>query len=248
MLRRIGIGIYADRLMKAGRTIRAIEVMNYAENRFFNEINSTFMRNNHFGYVFQALDTRPAYITMQYIKQLQCPQDKISRFLARGSYVDYDWLYDIAGTLYLRESNFSKAYDVLGHLSETYTGDSIGNPFGDRSGKHTRITIRLFAEEMKCLERTMKSGNANKRAKAQLCYAIGLHNMFAVEWKVVAYGKGVPWFLDSYTPDTHGKYVRSALARSDKLIQQARQMYTPDYVRSSCENYYDFVMQNCSIE
>lgn len=248
MLRRIGIGVYADRLMKAGRTMRALEVINYAENRFFKEINSPIMQNNHFGYVFQALDTRPAYITMQYIKHLQHSQDKITCFLSNGSYIDYDWLYDIAGTLYLRESNFSKAYDALGHLSENYTGDSIGNPFGDISGIHKRTTKRIFAKEMKCLERTMKSGDANKRAKAHICYAIGLHNMFTAEWKTVAYGKGYPWFLNSYTPDTHEKYVRPALARSDRLIQQARQMYTADYVRSACENYYDFVMQNCSID
>ena len=277
MLRRIGLGIYAKRLAGAGRTLRSIEVINYAENRIFKELKSDFMDDNHFGYLFQALDTRSAANTLQYVDRLQHPKDELSRFLLSGSYVDYDWLHNIAGTLYIRESQFGKAVDALSHLSQSYTGDSIcDDPFivDYRSPARalTHTTRRAFAAEMVRLEKVMKSAsNVNDRADAQLKYAIALRNIHTTVWQAVAYGNGYAWYIDSYTPNTHKLYTETALERSDKMLEQAMLMYTDDeraasaelslknfrtvmehypntaaaeFVRSHCENYYDFGLRS----
>ena len=109
MLRRIGLSIYAPRLLETGRTIRALEVINYAENCFFCVTKNPYMQNNHFGYLFQTLDTHSAKFTLQYINHLQQRGDSLSCFLAHHSYIDFDWLYNIAGTLCMRESRFAEA-------------------------------------------------------------------------------------------------------------------------------------------
>lgn len=80
MLRRIGLSIYAPRLMEAGRTMRALEVINYAENCLFCATGNSYMQDNHFGYLFQALDTRKAKFTLQYINHLQQHRDTLAIF------------------------------------------------------------------------------------------------------------------------------------------------------------------------
>lgn len=232
MLRRIGLSIYAPRLMEAGRTMRALEVINYAENCLFCATGNSYMQDNHFGYLFQALDIRKAKFTLQYINHLQQHRDTFSHFLARHSYIDFDWLYNIAGTLCMRESHFAEASAVLAHLPQKYTGDSIHNdPFRidycDRTASPSYTTRRALAVEMVRLEKQMKSAyNINDRADAQIRYAIALRNMFSVAWEAVAFGMGFPHYIDSYTPNTHKSYIRPALQRSDALLSQALQMYT----------------------
>lgn len=277
MLRRIGLSIYAPRLKNAGHTMRALEVVNYAENCFFSIIGSSFMQDNHFGYLFQVLDTHPADFTLQYIRYLQQPDDSLSRFLSRHSYIDFDWLYNIAGTLCMRENRFDKASTVLAHLPQTYTGDSIHNdPFvidyRGRTVATASTTRRALAAELVRLEQQMKSApDINDRADAQIQYAIAIRNMFTIAWEAVAYGLGNPWYIDSYTSNTHKAYIRPALQHSDKLLSQALQMYTDperaaaaelsllnfrtvvtkypntkaaSSVRSACENYHDFGLQH----
>ena len=277
MLRRIGLSIYAPRLMEAGRTMRALEVINYAENCFFCATGNSYMQNNHFGYLFQALDTCQAKFTLQYINHLQQPKDALSRFLARNSYIDFNWLYDIAGTLCMRESQFAKATTILAHLPRTYTGDSIHNdPFRidycSMTATPSYTTRRALAAELVRLEKQMKSAHdINDRADAQIRYAIDLRNMISFTWEAVAFGMGFPYFMDSYTPNTHKSYIIPALQRSDTLLSQALHMYTEperaakaelallnfrtvvtkyphtaaaDMVRSACENYYDFGFQS----
>ena len=276
MLRRIGLSIYAPRLMEAGRSIRALEVINYAENCFFSVTENPYMQDNRFGYLFQALDTPSAEFTLQYINYLQKPKDSLSCFLARHSYIDFDWLYNIAGTLCMRESRFAEASAVLAHLPQTYTGDSIHtDPFvidyrGRTASSYT--TRRALAAGLVRLEKQMKfAPDINDRADAQMRYAIALRNMFTITWEAVAFGVGFPYYMDSYTPNTHKKYIRPALQRSDALLSQALRMYTDperaakaelallnfrtvvtkypytaaaDSVRSACENYYDFGLQS----
>ena len=118
----------------------------------------------------------------------------------------------------------------------------------------------------------MKSAsNVNDRADAQLKYAIALRNIHTTVWQAVAYGNGYAWYIDSYTPNTHKLYTETALERSDKMLEQAILMYTDDeraasaelslknfrtvmehypntaaaeFVRSHCENYYDFGLRS----
>ena len=133
-------------------------------------------------------------------------------------------------------------------------------------------TRRALAAELIRLEKQMKTvPDINDRADAQMRYAIALRNMFTITWEAVAFGVGFPYYMDSYTPNTHKKYIRPALQRSDALLSQALQMYTDseraakaelallnfrtvitkyphtavaDSVRSACENYHDFGLQS----
>ncbi len=277
MLRRIGLSIYAPRLMETGHTMRALEVINYAENCFFCVTENPYMQDNHFGYLFQTLDTHSAEFTLQYINHLQQRGDSLSCFLAHHSYIDFDWLYNIAGTLSMRESRFAEASTILAHLPQTYTGDSIHtDPFvidyRGRMAPSSYATRRALAAELIRLEKQMKTvPDINDRADAQMRYAIALRNMFTITWEAVAFGVGFPYYMDSYTPNTHKKYIRPALQRSDALLSQALQMYTDseraakaelallnfrtvitkyphtavaDSVRSACENYHDFGLQS----
>lgn len=276
MLRRISLGIYAPRLAKAGRRTRSIQVTNYAENVWFNKLDPSFNQNEHFTYLFQCLDTCASRVTIDYIAHLRSSHTPLDNFLNAGSYIDYAYLQDIAGTLCIRERNYQRAASILKNVPEDFSRSIVqGDPFAveyHRTKDSCRTTKLQFAKKMIQLESDMRSAKSvNDRADAQIQYAIGMRNSISCCWELTAYGVGNPWYLDSYTPNTHYSYMDSTFAKSNALVDKALAMYTDDeraasaqllflnfntivekysntavaeYIRSNCENYYDFKLHN----
>lgn len=279
MLRRIAIGIYAPRLAKSGRRTRSIQVTNYAENVWFKKVSPSYFTNEHSSYLFQCLDTCASNVTINYIAHLRNSHTPLDNFLNAGSYIDYTYLQDIAGTLCIRERNYQRAASILSNVPEDFFWSVIpGDPFAVqyRMTKDSCSTTKLqFAKKMVQLESAMKSAKSvNDRADAQIQYAIGMRNSISVCWQLSAYGVGHPWYIDSYTPNTHYKYQESTFAMANSLVNKALAMYTKDEraasaqllflnyrtimekypgtsvahrVRSNCENYYDFKLHNVKL-
>ncbi|MDE5685033.1 MAG: hypothetical protein K2I26_00585, partial [Paramuribaculum sp.] len=130
------------------------------------------------------------------------PVPGLDKFLKELSYVDTDYVYDIVGTLYLREMDYEKASYWLAKVSSDYQsrtniakeGYFRLDPFRYQSDKKRFISdssdYKLrFAREMARLEKMINSeAEPNRKAETKIRYAIGLRNSFGRCWYLTSYG------------------------------------------------------------
>ncbi len=140
----------------------------------------------------------------RYISSLSS-KEPLAAYLNSCGYTDRDYLYDVAGTLYLERRDYADAIRVLAKISDRYQpllnvdrgGYLKRDPFVYSSGKAVSDFVAgnkklYFAREMLRLEREMKSTHdPNKRGMDRLKYSIGLENSFNSAWALTSYFRGV---------------------------------------------------------
>lgn len=248
MLRKIVLGEVAPRMRKAGKTMLSIALSNYADNLFFTLVEPT-NRHCFFNDFFMSLKTSSAAEAKQYADRALNPPTAFERFLAAGSYIDKDYLYDIAGTLYLRERNYKKAMEVLSKVSPNYqlrlnTQDNLSrDPFAanPRFGNIHIVDAKYnFACRMYYLQQTYQNTDidANRRANAMLEYATGMRNSYIDVWALTQYGQGYPVFTAAYEPWITEEKESKIQADYEQLVRNAMSLFTEDEAKATVQLHY----------
>lgn len=146
MLRRILLIEVCPRMIKAGKTTRALQLANMADNRLLGLVNkkqgywyenhdyqskifSTMAEyryskcfnevdySNHF---FEMIDSIGVDNVIEYVQNVRNPQTEFDRFLNVRGYTGSDYLNDITGTQCLRNMRYKEAVQYLGAVSKAY--------------------------------------------------------------------------------------------------------------------------------
>ena len=238
MLRKTVLSEVAPRMKKAGKQSLSIALTNYADNMLIGmmEPEQQYCFSNDF---FMAMDTIYAAEVERYVRCALQPQTAMERFLAEGSYIDHDYLYDIVGTLYLRESNYKKAMEVLSQVSPAYQQRLhtryylLRDPFAlETQLDYDNVEDRKynFAREMYVLEQTFSNPHIdpNRRANAMLSYAIGMRNSYFNAWAFTQYEQGYGDFTE-YSYSWKTKERKDLIeAEYSRLYHKAFSLFTND--------------------
>lgn len=177
----------------------------YSKISSFDDYRKYWPGRNYFDYqnqFFEFVCNSNADDVAKYARRIKNPICELDKFLNERSYVDTDYIYDIVGTLYLREMNYGKAADWLSKVSTDYQqrmniakeGYFKLDPFRYQSDKKHFISnsndYKLrFAQEMAQLDRMINSdAEPNRKAESKIRYAIGLRNSFGKCWYLTFYG------------------------------------------------------------
>lgn len=221
----------------------------------FDEYRDSWSGRNDFDYqnqFFESIYGSKANEAARYAQRITKPETELDKFLNERSYVDKDYIYDIVGTLYLREMNYEKASEWLAKVSADYQsrtniakeGYFNLDPFRYQCDKKHFISdssdYKLkFAQEMARLDKMISSdAEPNRKAEAKIRYAIGLRNSFGKCWYLTAYE-----YIMGYTADVErhewewhtstdrrgfkdNRYAQRAYKRVDALMNQAIAEFT----------------------
>lgn len=221
----------------------------------FNEYRTTWSDNNYFDYsnqFFDMIDGISADGAAMYAERIATPKSELDRFLNDRSYVDTDYIYDIVGTLYIREMNYEKASSWLAKVSTDYQdrtniakeGYFKLDPFRYQIDKKHYISDSTdyklrFAQEMAQLDKIIHSdAEAHRKAEAKIRYAIGLRNSFGKCWYLTEYGYNLGYESDysrgywtwHTSVDREGfkdnTFAQSAYRKVDTMMQEAIKEFT----------------------
>lgn len=212
--------------VRTGNMVRALQLANYGDNMPLSQQNphwqdyifsygftasqiplarkyaSYWNPHDFCNIFFRLLNMQSASTVEKYVASLQS-QDALAAHLNAQGYTNLNYLWDIAGTLALRQMDYKNAAKSLARVSPSYQkllnvdrdGYLKRDPFEkllpdfDMSGN-----LKLnFATRMLRLEKTMNTAsNPNERADAKLAYATGYRNSFGHCWALTTYEKGNP--------------------------------------------------------
>ena len=241
MMRKILLAEVAPRMVKAGKPEMALALSNYADNMLLKMLceEKCHCFDNSF---LVAMDTARARVVERYAECALNPASGMMRFLVAGSYVDKDYLYDVVGTLYLRERKYKKAMEALSHVDASYqarlnTQEYLGrDPFelGCRRSVEKMVDSKYrFACQMYQLQQICENENmdADRRAHAMINYAIGMRNSYTKAWALTQYFQGyyiIPghwtWLTDERKKQIEKDY--------DRLVEKAFAMFTNDEAKA----------------
>ena len=187
-----------------------------------------------------------------YAQRITHPKSELDKFLNERSYLDTDYIYDIVGTLYMRETNYKEASAWLAKVSEDYQsrtniakeGYFRLDPFRYQVDKEHLISdsgdYKLrFAQEMERLAGMIQSDTEpNRKAEAKIRYALGLRNSFGKCWYLTDYrhsfvyessDDGRRW--NRYTSADresfkYNSFAQEAYRQVDRLMQEALAEFT----------------------
>ena len=201
--------------------------------------------SGHSGEMFVIMDRLSYTETSDYFSRIYRPRDNFDRFLNSHAQTDKFYWYDVLGTKCLRERRYAKAQDYLSQIPVDYQEKLRVYPYMDRppfsynmetSFKDSLLAPNYklhFAEAMAAHEQTMKHHpDPNKRAAAQIQYALGLRNSVHNCWSLTRYSSNVENdYTRNATPDIsypkdstiyrHEEYLKL----SEKLIEEAIPMF-----------------------
>lgn len=148
MLRRILLAEVCPRMMIAGKTTRALQLANMADNWLMNLVGmqtifsfdpdegrwslnftelesyrynrNSWNRYDYRNHFFEYIDALGFDAANEYYNNIHNPQTDFDRFLNARGYADENYMNDILGTKCLRELNYSKAMDYLGKVGYAY--------------------------------------------------------------------------------------------------------------------------------
>lgn len=216
-MRRILISEVCPRMLKAGRTTKALQMANMSENLLCNLVgyvrdydwitdSVTIMSRNEFRYLdthnpydysnhfFLMIDTIGIDAAAQYVQATLSPTTEFDRFINERSYVDSNYLNDIVGTLCLRHMRYADAVKYLGRVSPDFKKHLnvtlYCDPFVNRQirDENTKEFKYDFACKMLALEQAIAlTSDPTRNAQHMARFAIGLKNSFELCWPLTHY-------------------------------------------------------------
>ncbi len=150
MLRRIVLAEVCPRMLKAGKTTRALQLANMADNRLFSLVDrrelygwietkdgyeysvensytlkqyrysENFNSIDYSNHFFEMVDSLGANSAKRYLQNVMNPTSEYDRYLNARGYTGMDYLNDIVGTQYIREMRYGKAVKYLSKVSDAY--------------------------------------------------------------------------------------------------------------------------------
>lgn len=265
MMRKILLTEVCPRMLKAGNTTRALQLANMADNRLINIVSnrgfdimegkekkhiaiqdfaitqyrktSAFNFHDYSNHFFELIDSLDVNDVVAYVQRVQSPHSDFDCFLNTRNYTNRDYLYDIAGTHFLRHMRYREAMKYLSAVSETYKRHQNVfmqyDPFNvNPSYIKQRYDFKYqFAKTMYSLERSIyNAGNLNTKAMLMFRYAIGIRNSFSLCWSLTHFYKGrVYWGRVCKKQDwEHDEYTKLAASRVDQFIKLACEVPTDE--------------------
>lgn len=228
---------------------------NYSTILTFDDYRKDSKEYNRYDYrsqFFDAICKSKAAEAAEYASRIAKPKSDLDRFVNQRSYTDTDYIYDIVGTLYMREMDYENADKWLSKVSKDYQSrmniDKMGyfklDPFMYQSDKKHLISdsndYKLrFAQEMDRLSKVISTEtDSNRRAQAKIRYAIGLRNSFGRCWYLTSYGFSIATSTDEDFRDWHwgnsserysfkeNSLAQAAYRRVDALMKEAVAEFT----------------------
>ncbi len=150
VMRRIVLSEVCPRMIKAGKTTRALQLANMADNRLLGIVNKRektqwqkvdgkykdvvteaytleayrysddFNPYDYSNSFFEMIDSLGLDAAVKYVQSVQYPQSDFDSYLNKRGYTNCDYLYDILGTQSLRNMCYARAVDYLGRVSPGY--------------------------------------------------------------------------------------------------------------------------------
>lgn len=254
MLRRILLSEVCPGMIEVGKTTRALQLANMADNRLLGLVGkmdyhqstytlSAFRYSDNFNnldysnHFFEMIDSMDVAATRRYVENIKSPKSEFDRFLNARGYTGDDYLNDILGTQYLRNMEYDQALKYLGKVSEAFKNHlnvyMIFDPFSlERIAGKTKYDFRYeFAAHMHSLEQTIQlTKDPNRKARLILKYAIGLHNSFDKCWELTQYYQGSTYWGQVCEKREWEKdqYTLAAKARAKELIETACRIPTDE--------------------
>lgn len=218
MFRKIMIGQAAPRLIKAGKTLRALQIVDMGDNIMLPD-SAIIIMNNHGGATFAMADTLDVNAVILFTRHLRHPQNRYDKFYGKhGSRCNMDFWYDLVGTMLLRKGRYESALSWLKKVDAdyydneyTYIKDYFDkDPFAvefingeNYRGKEVLVNdakdYKLnFAKKMVRLRHTyLNAKGKNKRAYAKFQFAVGMHNSVYPCWALTHhYWGGTPLYVN----------------------------------------------------
>ena len=149
MLRRILLAEVCPRMIANGKTTRALQLANMADNWLLKLIDkqSCWVYNSELGkwqinyltlqsyrysrsqwnrydyrnHFFELIDAMDVYAALDYYNNLTAPKTEFDSFLNERGYADDNYLNDIIGTKYLRCQEYATALEYLGKVTNAYS-------------------------------------------------------------------------------------------------------------------------------
>ena len=268
MLRKMVLGEAFPRLVKSGRGVFALQVANMADNYYLHlcgkvtdynyekwdydtislkEYRAT-VKTNEWDYsnmFFTYLNYVKVDDIVKYVQKSLTPQNERDRYFAKRSYVDKDYLYDIAGTMLLRNMRYAEAEKYLckvtyGYQKRLNTEWYLQiDPFdyGYRVRKESHDAKYEFAKEMRELEDGIKanSDSPNRKAKLMMRYALGMRKSVGESWALTQYFKGYMYSLkERLYEDIDYSFEERANKRADEIEAEALAMITDEELGAYC--------------
>lgn len=215
----------------------------------FDSYRKEWSGRNYFDYCsqfFEEITSVSADEAERYAENIENPVSSLDQFLNERGYVDSDYIDDIVGTLYLREMKYDKASQWLAKVSEDYQsrtnlakeGYFRLDPFQYQFEKMHYISdskdFKLkYAQEMCRLQELMNSdAEPNRKAKAEIRYAIGLRNSFGRCWYLTQYGYILGYHYGRWYPSNNrigfedNSFAQQAYDVADQLMNEAIAHFT----------------------
>lgn len=230
MLRRILISEVCPRMIDRGKNIRALQLVNMADNRLGNLMGETFNEEcrgitnavDYSNYFFRMADWTDTEDFRLYIGLIHHPRSYIDKYLNDRGYTDDDYLYDLLGTKYLREMNYKEAAHYLGLVSAGYQNRMnvrhyiVYDPFDFEKEicHHIEDYKYNFAREMYNMQKEIPglSDNPDRKALYLFRMATGIRNAVGFCWPLTEY------HLDNRYP-LHDK--EAAFNKSEEMFENA---------------------------
>lgn len=157
---------WLDEHMEKDVNLNPYDNWQYNNKLNWSELNYFDYKNQFFDFIYNSKADDAA----KYAQRITEPYSGLDKFLNERSYVDSDYIYDIVGTLYIREMNYEKATYWLSKVSTDYQhqmniskeGYFKLDPFRYQCDKKHFISdsndYKLrFAQEMVRLDKMIKS-------------------------------------------------------------------------------------------
>lgn len=223
MLRGILLVEVCPRMIEAGKTTRALQLANMADNRLYELVgkqSSTFnYRDNNLytmhayryssntysrdysNYFFEMIDSLGVDAAMRYRNSIIRPKSDFDRFLNSRGYTGSDYINDIIGTQCLRNMRYAEAVEYFSNISSQYRHHHnlylYYDPFGiEKENIENDYDFKYrFAREMLSLEQGISQVvEPNRKAELMIKYAIGIRNSFGFCWPLTQYYKGTEFW------------------------------------------------------
>jgi hypothetical protein len=150
MMRRILLAEICPRMIKAGKTTRALQLANMADNRLLGIVNKqelydwvkvkddyeykvaeiytmsgyryskNFNCHDYSNSFFEMIDSLGVNTAIKYVQNVRKPISEFDRYLNARGYIGSDYLNDIVGTQCLRNMRYKEAVEYLGAVGKAY--------------------------------------------------------------------------------------------------------------------------------
>ena len=223
MMRRILLAEVCPRMIKAGRTTRALQLANMADNRLLQLVDrqygsydtagnvytmlgyrysgqkfNIYDYSNHF---FEMIDTLGVDAVVGYVKGVDEPKTEFDRFLNSRGYTGSDYLNDVLGTQYLRNMRYAQALECFGAISNAYRNHhNLYLAYDPFCAKRKSVALKTdfkydFAREMYSLEQGIEqAADPNRKGRLMVKMAIGIKNSFDFCWPLTQYYCGTTYY------------------------------------------------------